>query len=314
MLLTGSILITVLAVLILIPFGVSYYHNELLIIFFLNVILVTSYRLITTTGDWGLCHIVLMGAGAYATALLAKDAGLPFIVVLPLSGVVAACVGLAFSFPLLRTRGFAFFIASFAFGEFLRLIWSKVRNPFGGHTGIGNIPAPQIGDFGLDHPITYYYTCLIVVLVTLLVLYRIDRSRIGDAWKSIQMNPELSECIGIDVSYFRRTAFVTGAFFAGIAGSLMAYHLGSVDPKSFLLAEMVYLIIWVVVGGTATFWGPIIGLIVMTIAFEWTRPLLEWRPMIFGGVLIFFLILVPGGLESLYPKFVSVFRKNLGAK
>ena len=313
-LLTGSLLVTVLIALALIPFGISYYQNELFIIFFLNVILVSSYRLVTTTGDWGLCHIVLMGAGAYSTALMAKHAGLPFIVVLPLSGLATAGVGLLFVLPLLRTRGFAFFIASFAFGEFLRLIWVKVRNPFGGNHGIGSIPAPQIGDFQLDDPIVYYYTCLIVVLVSLFVLYRIDKSRIGNAWKSIHMNAELTECIGINVFRFRTSAFVIGAFFAGIAGSLMAYQLGSVDPRSFLLTEMVYLIIWVVVGGTTTFWGPIIGLAVMTIAFEWTRPLLEWRPMLFGGVLILFLILLPGGLDSLYPKLVSVWRKKQAAK
>ena len=82
-----------------------------------------------------------------------------------------------------------------------------------------------------------------------------------------------------------------------------------VDPKNFDVNTMVYLIIWVVVGGTRTFWGAIIGLTVMTIIFEWSRPLLEWRPALFGGILIFFLVFMPGGLESLIPKIKSLLRK-----
>ena len=77
---------------------------------------------------------------------------------------------------------------------------------------------------------------------------------------------------------------------------------------------MVYLIIWIVVGGSSTFWGPIFGLTVMTFVFEWSRPLLEWRPLLFGGILIFFLVFLPGGLESLFGKLRERFftRKPLG--
>ena len=74
------------------------------------------------------------------------------------------------------------------------------------------------------------------------------------------------------------------------------------DPKNFDVTTMVYLIIWIVVGGTSTFWGPIFGLTVMSVVFEWSRPLLEWRPLLFGGILIFFLVFLPGGLESLFGK------------
>ena len=88
--------------------------------------------------------------------------------------------------------------------------------------------------------------------------------------------------------------------------------MGAIDPRNFDLNTMIYLIIWVVVGGTATFWGPIIGLVVVTVAFEWSRPLLEWRPLMFGAVLIFFLIFLPGGLESLPAKMRGALRTPPG--
>lgn len=306
-------LAAVLALLCLLPFEIRPYYREIAIFFFINLIMVTSYRLITTTGDWSFCHVVLMGAGAYGGALMAKLAGLPFWLVVPLAGVVAAAMGAIYIVPLLRTKGFGFFIASFALGELLRLVWMKVQDPFGGMRGLINIPSPAIGDFKLGPPIPFYFTCLIVMLVCLLVMYQLERSRLGKAWKSIHTDDVLAECIGINVGHYRSLAFVTGAFFAGIAGALMAYHLGAIDPRNFDLTSMVYLIIWVVVGGAATFWGPIIGLVVVTIAFEWTRPLLEWRPLLFGSILIFFLIFLPGGLESLLPKIGSAFRQPPGA-
>jgi branched-chain amino acid transport system permease protein len=296
------LVVAALAILGLLPFEVSEYQLELLIIFYINVIVATSYRLITTTGDWSLAHIVLMGVGAYAAALISKHAGLPFLVVVPIAGVTAAIVGAAFIFPLLRTVGFGFFIASFAFGELVRLIWVKMQFPFGATRGIVNIPSPEIFGLKLASAVAYYFTCLIVMLVTLAVMYRLDRSRLGNVWKAIHSDAVLAECVGIDVPRYRALAFVIGSFFVGIAGGLLAYRMGAIDPRNFDLTQMVYLIIWVVVGGTTTFWGPIIGLTVITIAGEWTRPLLEWRPLIFGAILILFLIFLPGGIESLRSK------------
>ena len=81
------------------------------------------------------------------------------------------------------------------------------------------------------------------------------------------------------------------------------------DPHNFDVNTMVYLIIWVVVGGTTTFWGPIIGLSVMTVVFELSLPLEEWRPLIAVAILIFFLVVMPGGLEILVPRAVAVLRK-----
>ena len=293
------------------PFLVGAYTVEVLILFFINLILAMSYRLLTTTGDWSLSHVVLMGSGAYGTALIAKYLGLPFWVSAPLAGAVAAIVGLCMIFPLLRTKGFGFFIASFALGELLRLFWVKFKDPFGGPRGMINIPPPELGSIDFFSPIPYYFLVLVVAIVCLAVMYRLDRSRIGDAWKAIHWDDALAECAGINVARYRVLAFMASAFFAGIAGALLAHRLGAIDPKNFDVTTMVYLIIWVVIGGTATFWGPIIGLTVMTFIFEWTRPLLEWRPLLFGAILILFLVFLPGGLESLVPRLSPTVRQAL---
>lgn len=282
------------------PFTASTYSVEVFILFLINLILVSSYRILTTTGDWSLAHVVMMGTGAYATALLSKWWDLPIFLTVPLAAVIAAVVGLIVVTPLLRTKGFGFFIASFALGELIRLSWIKFRNPFGGARGMIGIPSGDMWGIDFFEPIPYYYFVLIVAVASLLFMYRLDRSRIGKTFKAIYTDEGLAESLGIDVQRFRATAFVTGAFFAGIAGSLLAHRLGAIDPKNFDINTMVYLIIWIVVGGTSTFWGPLLGVTVMTIVFEWARPLLEWRPLLFGGILIFFLIFQPGGLEGVF--------------
>lgn len=293
------------------PLIVSEYHLEVLILLLINLLLASSYRLTTTTGDWTLCHIVLMGVGAYATALAAKLLGWPMWLGLPLAGIAGAVIATILIYPLLRTRGFGFFIASFAFGEFVRLIWVKFHTPFGGPRGMINIPQPEV--FGLDFffATPYYYLTVIIVAVSLFVLYRIDRSAlIGDVMKALYMDEDLARSVGVKANHYRAMAFITGGFFAGIAGALLAHRLGAIDPKNFDINTMVYLVIWVVVGGTRTFWGPLIGVIVMTIIFESSRPLLEWRPLLFGSILIFFLIYLPGGLESLPEKIKGLFRNK----
>lgn len=162
------------------------------------------------------------------------------------------------------------------------------------------IPSGEIGSVDFFEPVPYYFFVLTVAAICMFIMYRLDASRIGKTFKAIYTDDGLAESVGINVAHYRSLAFATGAFFAGVAGALLAHRLGAVDPKNFDVTTMVYLIIWIVVGGSSTFWGPVIGLTVMTIIFESTRPLLEWRPLVFGGILIFFLVFLPGGLEGLF--------------
>lgn len=305
-------LVVVIVCALLAPQIVRAYSVELLNIFLINVILVCSYRLIVTTGDWGLSHVVMMGVGGYAAALSAKHLGLPVYVTLPLAGATAGLVAAIISVPLLRTRGFGFFIASFAMAELLRLSWVKMENPFGGVRGIINVPMGSIFGHSLFHPVTYYYFALAVASFCVFVMFQFDRSRIGITWKALYADNDLAESTGINVQHYRRLAYVIGAVFAGVAGALLAHRLGAIDPKNFDLTTMIYLVIWVVVGGTGTFWGPILGLVVITFFFEWTRPLLEWRPLIFGGILIMFLVVLPDGLDGVIGKIRARFTGGKG--
>jgi branched-chain amino acid transport system permease protein len=298
------------AALIVLPHLLSLSQQEILVLLVINVLLVCSYRLLTLTGEWSLAHVVIMGVGAYGSALVAKRLEVPVPLAMLAGSVMAALIAFLLSFPLFRMKGFYFLIGSFAAGEVIRLIWkwSELTWLFGGPKGIKLIPPfPDIKLLSIDfyNPINYYYLCLVVVAVSLVILYRVERSRIGLTFHAIHWQDKLAQSVGVNTFRYRMLAFVVSAFFAGLAGALYAHYVGTVNPNRFDVAEMVYVLIWAIVGGTATFYGPIIGVVALTILNEVVLRALgvdEMRPMLYGAILIVSILFLPNGLESLVPK------------
>ncbi len=298
------------AALAVLPYLLSYSQQEIAVLLVINVLLVSSYRLLTLTGEWSLGHVVIMGVGAYASALLAKRLGVPVPLSMLLGASMAAATAALLSFPLFRMKGFYFLIGSFAAGEIIRLIWKRFTDPFGGPKGLKRIdPFPDIdaGFLLIDfyEPVNYYFLALIIVSASLFVLYRIERSRIGLTFHAIHWQDRLAESVGVDTFRYRTLAFVIASFFAGLAGGLYAHYVGAVNPTRFSVDQMVYVLVWAVVGGTATFYGPILGVVVLTVINEIVLRALGLdtaRPLIYGAILILSVLYLPNGLESLGPR------------
>jgi branched-chain amino acid transport system permease protein len=298
------------AALIVLPHLLSFSQKEILVFLTINILLVSSYRLLTLTGEWSLAHAVIMGIGAYGSALSAKQLGLPVPLSMLMGAGAAGLIAFLLSFPLLRMKGFYFLIGSFAAGEIIRLIWkwSELTWLFGGPKGIKLIPPfPDIEFLSIDFydPAHYYYLCLIVVTISLIILYRIERSRVGLTFHAIHWQDKLAESVGINTFRYRMLAFVISAFFAGLAGALYAHYVGTVNPNRFGVEEMVYILIWAIVGGTATFYGPILGVVALTVLNEVVLRALgvdQMRPMLYGAILIVSILFLPNGLESVVPK------------
>jgi branched-chain amino acid transport system permease protein len=297
------------------PFWARPYLVEVAMIFFIWIILAQSYRLIVTIHDWQLYHVVLYGVGAYTSGMLAKDLGVPVFLAIPLGGVMACLFGVLITLILLRTTGWSFYIATYGLAELIRLSWVKFRNPFGGSTGIIDIPYPPVVA-GIDFSarIPYYFLSFGVMLILMYIMYRVERSHIGNSFKAISMDSKLAESTGINISRHRLLACAIGGFCAGVAGGLLVHRLSAVDPKLFGINSMLYLLIYVVVGGTNTFWGPVIGVGVMQTLFEVSRPLIEIRPMFFGLSIILVLLFMSGGIEGLISKALQRWRRVQGTE
>ena len=310
-------LLFLFAALAVLPYLLSYSQQEIAVLLVINVLLVCSYRLLTLTGEWSLGHVVMMGVGAYASALLAKRLGVPVPVSMLAGGVVAATGAAILSVPLFRMKGFYFLIGSFAAGEIIRLIWKRFTEPFGGPKGLKRIdafPDIDVGFLQIDfyEPVNYYFLALIAVSVSLFVLRRIERSRIGLTFHAIHWQDRLAESVGVDTFRYRTLAFVIASFFAGIAGGLYGHYVGAVNPTRFGVDQMVYVLVWTIVGGTATLHGPILGVVVLTVINEIVLRGLGLdtvRPLIYGAILILSVLYLPDGLESLGPKLRARLRR-----
>ena len=296
-----------LAALLATPHFLSFHHQDLLIFLTINVLAVCSYRLVTLTGEWSLIHAVMMGVGAYTVALLVNHFDLAIWFTLPLAGTAAGLVAALLCFPLLRMTQFYFLIGSFAAGEAIRLTWVEFVGVFGGTSGLRGVEAPVV--FGIDFldPIPYFYFSLAVVMLCLFILYRIENSRVGLTLHAIHWKSALAESVGVDAWRYRALAFIVGSFFVGIAGGLKIHYLGSVTPNQFTVGFMVFILIWVIVGGYNKFYGPIIGVVVLTIFDESIRSFEVLRPAIYGAMLILSILFLPLGLESVPGKIKSWF-------
>lgn len=312
--------LALLAALIFLPHMLSFSQQEILVYLAINVLIVTSYRLLTLTGEWSLAHVVIMGVGAYASALYTKEFGVYVPVSMLLGGLTAALVAVVLSFPLFRMKGFYFLIGSFAAGEIIRLLWKRFREPFGGAKGIKGIdPMPDfsLGFYRFDffEPVSYYYFAGIVVGICLWVLWRIEKSPVGLTFHAVHWQDKLAEASGVNLRAYRTLAFAIASGFAGISGALLAHYVGTINPNSFDVEVMVFVLTWAIVGGTATFYGPILGCIVLTVLNEIVLRELgfeQMRPLIYGAILIASILFLPDGLESLVQKILR--RKPAPAK
>lgn len=303
-----------LAVLLITPHFLNFHHQDLLIFLTINVLAVCSYRLVTLTGEWSLIHAVMMGVGAYTVALSVNHFELAIWFTLPLAGCAAGLVAALLCFPLLRMTQFYFLIGSFAAGEAIRLTWVEFVGVFGGTSGLRGVEAPIVWGIDFIDPIPYYYFTLGVVGFCLLILYRIEHSRIGLTLHAIHWKTPLAESVGVDAWRYRALAFIIGSFFVGIAGGLKVHYLGSVTPNQFTVGFMVFILIWVIVGGYNKFYGPIIGVVVLSVFDEAIRSFEVIRPAIYGAMLILSILFLPQGLESIPTKLKSWFARSPGTR
>ena len=306
-------------VLIVLPHGLSYSQREILVFLTINILVVSSYRLLTLTGEWSFGHIVMMGVGAYGSAIYSKELGVPVPISMILGALNAGIIAWGLSFPLFRMKGFYFLIGSFAAGEIIRLLWKRFRDPFGGPKGIKRIdPFPDI-DFGFVRidffdPVNYYYFALIIVILCLVILWRIEKSMIGLTFHAVHWQDKLAESTGVNVRAYRTLALVISATFAGLAGTLLAHYIGTVNPNVFDIEQMVFVLTWAIVGGTTTIYGPIIGCIILTALNEIVLReigLEQGRPLVYGLILIASVLFMPKGLEDVVKKVIELMKQHV---
>jgi branched-chain amino acid transport system permease protein len=294
------------------PNLVSPYWIHVLILMFLYGILAVSLRQMLILGQVSFAHPAFMAIGAYASTMSVMNLGLPFWLTIFLAGFASGIIALLLGLPVLRLTGPYFFLATFAFLEVVRMIFTHFYVPFGGPMGIYNIPPPNpIGPIDFSSISHFYYLILIVFIITLLVFYSLERSRFGQSWHAIGQSYVLAESVGINVMGYRVLAFVIACFFAGIAGACYAHYMTHMSPMEFGLTLSVDCIVWAVVGGMGSVFGPAVGAAILTFISQVFKFTAEYEAGLSAVIFMIIILFLPGGLVSL-PQVISRRRRKRG--
>jgi branched-chain amino acid transport system permease protein len=246
-------------------------------------------------------YVAFYGLGAYTYALLASpqfNQHWPFWLVLPLVVFITALFGLLLGSPSLRLRGDYLAIVTLGFGQIASLLFlnlDRVNLPFlyldqplnitGGPNGIINVDDIRILGYTVETVNGYYYLILIFVALVFLVVFHLDRSRIGRAWRAIREDELAAQTMGVDVCRLKLLAFSIGAAVAGTAGVLFAAWQGAVFPPNFDVTILIILYSMVVLGGVGSIWGAVSGALILSVLPELLRSP-EIARLIFYGALI----------------------------
>jgi branched-chain amino acid transport system permease protein len=283
---------------------ISGYLITIFITIVIYAMLAHSLNIITGhAGQISLGHASFFGIGAYASAMLYTEAGFPFWISVPMAAVAAGIVGALLGIPCLRVRDDFLAITTMGINFVVEAIFLYLPF-FGGAMGIGGINLPRW--FGREMTKPEYFILILVVFGLLLLLdRRMGRSWIGLAWASIREDEQAAGAMGVDVVRFKVLAFILGSAIAGLAGGFYAHFLTFIMPQNFGFGQSIVILSMVVFGGIGSRWGPIVGAIILGVLPEVSRPIMEYRILIYGILLLGMMRFQPGGLlgpESILPR------------
>ena len=249
-----------------------------------NGLLALSMYVVLAMGQLSLGQAAFMGIGAYTSALLTLNVGLPFPLVLIAAMVVPALGALVIGAPTLRLSGVYLALATIGVGEMLRLLY--INTPlFGGALGLSGIPR-LAGIF-------WIYGCLGVGL-TVFVL--VARSRVGRAMEAMREDELAAGAIGVDLPRYKLGGLVVSAAIAGLAGALDAHVSSFISPAAYGFDAAVTILSFALLGGIGSPFGPVLGAIILTLLPEVLRPLQDFRLVVNGLIIVLAVLFMPRGL------------------
>lgn len=251
----------------------------------INMLAVMALSLVLGfTGQFSLGHAGFMAIGAYSSGYLALHMGVPPMAATLIGGFAAAIGGLAVGLPSLRLSGDYLAVVTLGFNGIIIVV---IQNTKALGAALGMIGLPQATSFG------WTFTWLLLGAV---FLRNLIRSPHGRMLMAVRDNEIAVRSLGIDTTRAKVTAFVLGAFWAGIAGGLIAFLNASISPNQFSYDRSIELVAMVVLGGTGSMSGPLIAAAVLTALPEVLRPIAQYRMVLYSFVLIVMMLLRPQGL------------------
>ena len=289
------------------------YATQVILFAAVNVILAVSLNLVMgETGQFSLCHAAFMAVGAYASAFL-TDKALPallphlswtgtswptqlsFLPVLLCGGLTAALAGLLVGGPSLRLRGDYLAMVTLGLGEIIRVILQNTEAVGGARGMEGILPATNL------------FWAIGGAVVTLYTVLSLVNSTYGRGFLAVRDDEIAAAAMGINTTKFKVTAFVIGAFFAGIAGALYAHAVEFISPEGFNFLRSFEIIVMVILGGLGSPVGVAVAAVLLTLLNEGLRDLSQYRMVVYALIIILFMIFRPA--DRIVPRLWNLFRR-----
>lgn len=314
--------IIILLVLLLPMFASNYYIGLLTLCAIASIGAIGLNILTGFTGQISIGVGAFLGVGGYTAAILTSTVGLNFWFALPLAGVATAVVGGLFGIPSLRLKGLYLAIATLAAQVVILFIisrWTSLTNGTAGMT----LSRPSIGEFSFSTNTSYYYLSVIILMFTTLYATNLIRTRTGRAFLAVRDRDMAAQIMGINLFSYKVMAFAISSFFIGISGALLAHFTMIVSPEFYSVQVSIEYLAMILVGGLGSVFGSILGALFITLLpvgldtmisvlsgfFPNINQILSsFKELVFGLVIILFLIFEPGGLAQIWTNIRTYFR------
>lgn len=280
------------------------YYLDIMLNVGINVLLAVSLNLVNGhTGQFSLGHAAFMAVGAYGSSIVTLEMGasmirvfgghgwfaegLTFLIALGVGGLCAAICGWMVGVPSLRLRGDYLAIVTLGFNEIIRVVLQNTSGdgPFGGALGLKGI-----------EPYTNFFWVFASAAVAIYTISALVNSTYGRGFLAVRDDEIAGESMGVNTVRYKVIAFVTGSFFAGLAGGLYAHLRTTISPEGFNFLKSVDVVVMVILGGMGSTVGVILAAVVLTVLNEFLRDFEQYRMIVFSLLLIVMMIVRPQGL------------------
>ncbi|MFD2616201.1 branched-chain amino acid ABC transporter permease [Terrilactibacillus laevilacticus] len=267
--------------------------------------------LVGYTGQISLGHAGFFGIGAYMVGILNVNYHLSFWLCMVIAVLFSGLMGLILGLPTTKLKGHFLGIATLGFGVIVNGVLNNWMQVTGGPQGIRDIQSPTLFSIPLEYG--NYFLGFIVACLSLLVLviYLLIKSPVGRAWSCLKQDEITAYVTGIHVYRYKLLAFTLSGGIAGFAGALFAGYMTFISPDTFDLNQSISIITTVILGGSGTIAGPLLGTALLSFLNEWLRNFDELRLVIYGVILVAVIVFIPEGIYPFFKnKIISLFSRR----
>jgi branched-chain amino acid transport system permease protein len=284
-------------IIVSIPYFIHGYKLRFLTLTWIFAISVLGLRLLHIVGEISFAHVGFMAIGAYTSSLLTLKLGLGVPVTLIIACISCAILGLALGYISMKLTGAYFFTITFALNYVIVLLLIRLKGITQGFGGLSDIPPPS--QIFLTSPVPYYYLTGFFLLAIFFITEFIDRSNMGMLLRGIRQAPVLAESIGVNILKRKAYCLAVSCFIAGLSGCLYAHYVRFINPDCFSMQYMMDILTSMMVGGSASGWGSILGTLVVRSIAEAVGGLKQYELILSSGLLLIVMVFLREGIISL---------------